>query len=137
MPNNVRVGLLSMMAGGLTSIIATAISALLDKFMKSTISNFIGVLIAMCFNFIWQQFIFVGKVKSIAGIFLLKYLLADIIILGSAQILFILCIKYKDNIVDKFPDKLKAYYNSVMRLLIASVIWIIFSFPLRRYWVFV
>ena len=137
MQKNVRFGILSAMAGGITSLIATGISALLDGYMKSTVSNFIGVLIAMCFNFIWQQFIFVGKIKSLAGIFLLKYLLADVIILGSAQLLFILAMKYKDNVEDKFPDALKDYYNSIMRLIIASVVWLIFSFPLRRYWVFV
>ena len=137
MQKNIRFGILSMMAGGITSLLATGISALLDRFMKSTISNIIGVFIAMCFNFIWQQFIFVGKIKSLAGIFLLKYILADVIILGSAQLLFILAIKYKDNLEDKFPDSLKEYYNSIMRLIIASVIWVIFSFPLRRYWVFV
>ena len=137
MKKNIKVGILSMMAGGITSLLATGISALLDGFMKSTVSNFIGVLIAMCFNFIWQQFIFVGKIKSLTGIFLFKYLLADVLILGSAQLLFILAIKYKDNVEDKFPDSLKEYYNSIMRLIIAAVIWFIFSFPLRRYWVFV
>lgn len=137
MPSNIKLGFLSIIAGGITSIIAIGISALLDKIMKSTISNLIGVLIAMCFNFIWQHFIFVGKMKSISTLFLIKYLLADVIILGSAQLLFILTQKYKDTIVDKFPDEFKDYYNSIMRLIISSVIWVIFSFPLRRYWVFI
>ena len=137
MPSNIKLGFLSIIAGGITSIIAIGISALLDKVMKSTISNLIGVLIAMCFNFIWQHFIFVGKMKSISTLFLIKYLLADVIILGSAQLLFILTQKYKDTIIDKFPDEYKEYYNSIMRLIISSVIWVIFSFPLRRYWVFI
>jgi putative flippase GtrA len=137
MPSNIKLGFLSIIAGGITSLIAIGISALLDKVMKSTISNFIGVLIAMCFNFIWQHFIFVGKMKSISTLFLIKYLLADVIILGSAQLLFILTQKYKDTIIDKFPDEYKEYYNSIMRLIISSVIWVIFSFPLRRYWVFI
>ena len=137
MSSNIKLGFLSIIAGGITSLIAIGISALLDKVMKSTISNFIGVLIAMCFNFIWQHFIFVGKMKSISTLFLIKYLLADVIILGSAQLLFILTQKYKDTIIDKFPDEYKEYYNSIMRLIISSVIWVIFSFPLRRYWVFI
>jgi putative flippase GtrA len=137
MSSNIKLGLLSIMAGGITSMIAIGISALLDKLMKSTISNLIGVLIAMCFNFIWQHFIFVGKMKAMSSLFLIKYLMSDVIILGSAQILFILALKYKDTIIDKFPDEYKKYYNSIMRLLISSVIWVIFSFPLRRYWVFV
>ena len=90
----------------------------------------------MCYNFIWQQIIFVGKVKSIVGPLLIKYLLADIIILGSGQILFILGIKYKDDLIDYIPDEYQNYYNTIIRLIIASVIWIIFSFPMRKYWVF-
>lgn len=137
MHQNIKLGIKSLIAGGLTGLIAIGTSALLDNYMKSTLSNFIGLLIAMCFNFIWQQFIFVGKIKTIGGLFLLKYILTDIIILGSGQLLFILAMKYKKQLNKNISKKYKKYYNSFMRTVIASIIWLIFSFPLRRYWIFI
>ena len=68
----IKLGIKCLIAGGLTGLIAIGTSALLDNYMKSTLSNFIGLLIAMCFNFIWQQFIFVGKIKTIGGLLYLN-----------------------------------------------------------------
>ena len=63
----------------------------------------------------------------------MKYLLTDILILGSNQLIFHYVIKNKKYFI-KFINK--NYYNFIWRIIIGSLIWVCLSFPLRRYWVF-
>jgi len=40
--------------------------------------------------------------------------------------------KYKS----RLDEKLKPYYNTLSRIVVGAIIWIILSYPLRKYWVF-
>jgi len=126
----------SVIAGMLTATFAISISFILDKFINDNYSTFLGLFIAMFINFIMQQLIFVGNLKK-KGYYFIKYVLADVIILGSNQLLVNYFITNKDKFKKYMPNYFKKYYNSICRLLVGGIIWVIFSFPLRRYWVFI
>jgi len=126
----------SVIAGILTASIAISISFIFDKYMNVDYSTFLGVFIAMFINFIMQQYIFIGNLKK-KGFFFIKYVLADIIILGSNQLLVNYLITNKKKFKKYIPNYFKKYYNSICRLLVGGIVWVVFSFPLRRYWVFI
>jgi len=133
--NDLQLGFYSVMAGGIASSVALGISALFDNFMDYTIANFIGLFVAMFVNFILQERIFLGRIETKQNnkIYLMKYFIADLLILGTNQILFYFVIKNKKKLL-KFINK--DYYNLIWRTIIGSIVWMIISFPIRKNWVF-
>lgn len=133
--NDLQLGFYSVMAGGITSGVALSLSALLDNFMDYTIANFIGLFVAMFVNFILQERIFLGRIETKQNNikYFIKYFIADLLILGTNQILFYLVIKYKKKLL-KFINK--DYYNLIWRTIIGSIVWMVISFPIRKNWVF-
>jgi len=131
-----KKGFYSIIAGTITAIIAVGISFIFDKYMNTDYSTFLGVFIAMFVNFIMQQYIFIGNLKK-KGYFFIRYVLADVIILGTNQLLVNYCITNKNKFKKYMPDNFIKYYNSICRLLVGAIVWCVFSFPLRRFWVFI
>jgi hypothetical protein len=66
-----------------------------------------------------------------------RYAVADIVILGSNQWLFTYLVHHKHIYKPYLPDYLMDHYNTICRTLVGGLIWLMFSFPLRKYWVFV
>lgn len=133
MESNIREGLYSILAGSIASILAISISGGLDYILPYQLANILGLLTAMFINFLMQKKIFLGNIENNKSAYLLKYLFTDILILGSNQLIFHYVIKNKKYFV-KYINK--NYYNLIWRMIIGSVIWVCFSFPLRKYWVF-
>jgi putative flippase GtrA len=133
MESNIREGLYSILAGSIASILAISISGGLDYIFPYQLANILGLLTAMFINFLMQKKIFLGNIENNKSAYLLKYLFTDILILGSNQLIFHYVIKNKKYFV-KYINK--NYYNLIWRMIIGSVIWVCFSFPLRKYWVF-
>ena len=93
MESNVTLGLYSIVAGSIASILAISISGGLDYILPYQLANILGLLTAMFINFLMQKKIFLGNIENNKSAYLLKYLLTDILILGSNQLLFHLVIK--------------------------------------------
>ena len=128
-----KLGIYSVGAGLVASGLALGISAIFDHITDPRFANFIGIFIAMFVNFLMQQYVFTGSLKGKQLSFLFRYALTDVLILGSNQLIFNYMIHHKKKFQNMFTKK---YYNTVCRMLIGTVIWVLFSFPLRRYWVF-
>lgn len=133
MESNLKLGLYSILAGSIASILAISISGGLDFIFPYQVANILGLLTAMFINFLMQKKIFLGTVENNKSDYLMKYLFTDILILGTNQLIFQYVIKNKNYFI-KYINK--NYYNFIWRIIIGSLIWVGFSFPLRRYWVF-
>lgn len=133
MESNLKLGFYSILAGSIASILAISISGGLDYIFPYQLANILGLLTAMFINFLMQKKIFLGNIENNKSAYLFKYLFTDILILGSNQLLFHFAIKNKKYLI-KYINK--NYYNLICRMIFGSLIWICFSFPLRRYWVF-
>ena len=107
------------LTAGLTYIL---ISKLFDKITGPRISNIIGLLSGSTINFIMQTYIFKCEDK-ITQKLCMKYLISELIINSANQILFL-------SIYDKKCD------ITLTRIIIALIIGICVSYPLRKYWVF-
>ena len=137
MAKNTTVAGLSVLAGGTVSVIILIIGYILDKYLNPKLSNIIALIIGMFINFFLQQLIFVEghKTETLAQMY--RYVMADIVILGSNQWLFTYMLHNKDKIKKYIPYALHDDYATICRLVVGSFIWILFSFPLRKFWVFI
>ena len=65
-----------------------------------------------------------------------EYLIAEIFIIAGSQlgVSYFLDEKHIDQ--NKLPSFLHKYYNTIVRLVVASLVFIFISFPLRKFWVF-
>ena len=133
---NAKIASLSVLAGATVSVSLLAVAAVLDKYMDAKISNMISLLIGMCINFFLQQMIFVKGLPTDTTQQMIRYAIADIIILGSNQLSMNYLIDNEDEYKKYLPEDFQEYYNTICRMIVGGIIWIIFSFPLRKFWVF-
>jgi putative flippase GtrA len=133
---NAKIASLSVLAGATVSIVLLAVAAVLDNYMDAKVSNMISLLIGMSVNFFLQQMIFVEGHKTDTTQQMIRYAIADILILGSNQLSMNYLIDNEDEYKKYLPENFQEYYNTICRMIVGGIIWILFSFPLRRFWVF-
>tara|TARA_R110001599_G_scaffold18754_3_gene72608 strand:+ start:744 stop:1160 length:417 start_codon:yes stop_codon:yes gene_type:complete len=133
---NAKIASLSVLAGATVSIVLLAVAAVLDNYMDAKVSNMISLLIGMSVNFFLQQMIFVEGHKTDTTQQMIRYAIADILILGSNQLSMNYLIDNEDDYKKYLPENFQEYYNTICRMIVGGIIWILFSFPLRRFWVF-
>jgi len=132
MSKNRNTAIKSMTAGAFVSVVVLAIAAFLDTLINPKMANVISLLIGLVINFVLQQMVFVTN----ASTHLVKYIIADILILGSNQYMVSYLIDNANKYKSRLDEKLKPYYNTLSRIVVGAIIWIILSYPLRKYWVF-
>jgi putative flippase GtrA len=134
--DDAKIASLSVIAGATVSILLLAVAAVLDKYMDAKTSNIIALLIGMSVNFFLQQMIFVEGHITETMSQMVRYATADIIILGSNQLAMNYLLDNEDKYKQYLPENLQEEYNTVCRTIVGGIIWVIFSFPLRKFWVF-
>ena len=128
----------SVLIGLTTAFIINVGAAILDNLgVNVKVSSFIGSLLGLVYNFIMQFKLFVTKLpKNRMTYIVTTYLISDLIILVCNQLMVNYGINHEKNYKDYLPSKLQEYYVNIIRLIVGGFVWIILSYPLRRYWVF-
>jgi putative flippase GtrA len=134
--NDSKIAGLSAAAGAFVSVTLLGVAYVLDKYMNAKTSNIIALLMGMFMNFFLQQMIFVKGHLTETMSQMIRYAIADIIILGSNQLSISYLVDNEDKYKKYLPENLQEDYNTVCRMIVGGIIWILFSFPLRRFWVF-
>ena len=135
MNNSLQQLLFSMFSGTSSTLVYLGLGHILDFIMNAKYSNFIALITGGVLNFIMQSYAFSGK-TGIHNNNLTKYLIAEIFIIMGSQlgVSYFLDEKHIDQ--NKLPSFLHKYYNTIVRLVVASLVFIFISFPLRKLWVF-
>lgn len=125
----------SSASGTVSTITYILTSYILDFYMSDKTSNLVGLVVSIIINYMLQHKTF-GKTHNHLS-YLHKYIVAELLILFSSQAGVNMALDNKKRYIKYFPDKLKPYYNTIMRMLVATVIFALISFPIRNNWVFV
>ena len=105
----------------------------LDKLIDAKTSNAIALIASGIFNYIIQSVVFASDK---IGTNIDKFMVLQFIILIPNQVVVNYFINNKDKYIEKLPKLLRRYYNMIIRIIIASIIFIVISYPIRKYWVF-
>ena len=132
----IKKGFLSAGSGIIATTIFLSLSFILDKVINKYLSNLISLLVGAVLNFILQKDVFLDK-NLLKVNHIIKYLIAELIILGSDQILDSYFLKNRKKYISYIPVSLHKYYNTIVRLFISGLVWMLISFPLRNYWIFI
>ena len=116
----------SSIAATITHLVFFGLTALLDKIMNSEIANIIGLLVDKILDYLVQQYIFMKKITPEPKI-IIKYIGSEIILIILNQILFTL---YYRNYYSK-GDNL-----TIARAIIGILIYVLFVFPIRKFFVY-
>ena len=132
----------SSLAGAISLGAGLSISHLADRYTSPVKSNLIGLLIGSVINFLLQKrsFHYQGKTDtSLVG----KFLLSETGVIILNHILFIIFIKSQKTsfirtIKARLPTQYQtdSYVNSIARVIISVLVFSIFAFPARKYWIF-
>ena len=127
--------LISVVIGLTTALIVISIGFILDKYLSGETSNLIALIIGLLCNYIMQDLVFDKKFRSFKSK-VFRYIIADTIILTSNQYMMTYLIQNEDKFKDYLPDNLQSNYLSVCRIFVGFIVWIVISFPIRKYWVY-
>ena len=127
---------MSMLSGSTVHIFYLLIAFILDKFMNNKTSNLIALFSGAILNFILQYNVFMKKTALLHKI-VIKYLISELLIIGSVQLGVSFLLDNKDKYKRKLPTSLQKYYNTIIRMFVAMVVSLLISFPIRNRWVFI
>ena len=131
----------SMMGGGTAAIIFVSTSYVLDKIMNAKLSSALALLVGAICNFYMQQRAFLNTSKADMK-FGRRYICLEIIILGCCLFGVNMLLDRKKEIQSAVTmntetlEKFDKYYNTMVRIIVAMIVFVVISFPVRRYWVF-
>ena len=128
--------IMSGTGGTFVTFLYLIISNYLDKFINPKYSNMISLLISATINFLLQSYTFLEKHTDITKI-IHKYLISEVIILSLSQLGVIYFLDNKNIFIKFISKRFQKYYNSFVRIIVASLIFLLVSFPLRKNWFFI
>ena len=134
MNKSLRQLLFSMFSGTSSTLIYLGLGHFLDYIMNAKYSNFIALITGGVLNFIMQSYTFSGDAR--VGKNFTKYLIAEIFIIGGSQLGVSHFLDEGHIDKDKLPTFLQKYYNTIVRITVACLVFLFISFPLRKLWVF-
>ena len=125
---------------GVSGTISTSIyilsSYILDKYINNKTSNLIGLLLGAIVNYILQHKIFLNSISSTPSI-LFRFIISEIIIIFSTEMSVNTILDDKKKYIKYLPDELNSYYNTIIRIIVACMVFILVSYPIRSSWVFI
>lgn len=122
-----RQFMLVTLATAASSILYLIIAKFLENYTTSIIANGIGLVIDITLDFLFQSWIFLNKINIKKYSLIGKFIISKFITTTISQFLFIIYIKY---------FKIKNLDNTFIRILISSLVFLFFVFPLSKYFVF-
>jgi putative flippase GtrA len=128
--------LLSAIVGGVLVIIYLSITDILDNYMSVNMSNIVGLIIDLVLNFVAQQYVFYGKVhlhKKVVN----RFMIGNTLSMGCTQATFVYGRKYYNKLIEKTNIKLSDSVKiSSWRYISNALMFLIVTFPLRKYYIF-
>ena len=118
------------------ALLVTIVGYVLDMYINPVWANFVALVVGLIMNFILQHLVFSKKDKSQFMGEILRYGMADVFILMVNQWLMVQMIHNEKEWSVYLPEEYRKYYLTLCRLLIGAIVWILISFPIRKYWVF-
>lgn len=109
----------------------------LDKRINNKVSNIIALVSTTLLNFFIQSQIFLKKSHSISHKHFFKFIIILFIDILINQFFFSVLLNQKTLIIKFIPVFLQKYYNTIIRAVSHSMVFLLFSFPLRKYWIFI
>ena len=126
---------LSAFSGTSSTFVYLALGHFLDMLMNPKYSNLMALLVGAAVNFVLQNYTFIGSV-SFSKTFMIKYIISEIIIIAAVQFGVTYFLDNKQIDKYKLPTWLQKYYNTVIRIITSTLVFLFISFPLRSYFVF-
>uniref|UniRef100_A0A6C0C0J6 GtrA-like protein domain-containing protein n=1 Tax=viral metagenome TaxID=1070528 RepID=A0A6C0C0J6_9ZZZZ len=128
--------LVSAIVGGVLVIIYLSITDILDKYMSLNMSNIVGLIIDYVLNFVAQQYVFYGKVhlhKKVVN----RFMIGNTLSMGFTQAMFVYGRKHYNKLIEKTNIKLSDSVKiSSWRYISNALMFLIVTFPLRKYYIF-
>jgi len=121
--------------GGSVSSLFYFISAYeLDKKYSPKKANLIAYSFTILLNFIFQYNVFLKSSLTMSNIY--KYAILVLIEIIANQTMVSYLIDKKQDLIKYIPQNLRSHYNTIVRVIVESTIFLVLSYPARLRWVF-
>lgn len=134
--NTFHQAFLSGSLGGVTVTFYLLICRILDRYMRPRLSNMIGLCIDAVLSYTLQQLIFYGSIRLCGQLFQ-RFMIGNSLSVLVSQLVFSYGLPYYNRYIDKYPRfKNSSYRLTLWRYLTNIVVYLVITFPLRKYYIF-
>ena len=127
----------SVLIGLTTFLIVNGLAIVLDNFgVDVKWSSLIALIVGLCYNFFMQFRLYIIRTKNSLPYMIFTYMITDLMIIVGYQYLFTKGVDDEKTLKDYLPTSLQDYYVEILRVLVGVIVWVVLSYPLRKYWVF-
>jgi hypothetical protein len=134
--NTLQQAILSGGIGGVNVVIYLTICKMFDRYMSENTSNMLGLIIDFVLNYLSQQLVFYGKIMFRKDI-MYRFAIGNSISIITQQVLFVYGRPMYMKIIKRYPHIVKSNYRVTLWRYISNVmIYLLVTFPLRKFFIF-
>ena len=126
----------SGIASGFTTLLFFIVSSASDKFTTPANATLIGAIISTLANFMFQFRILYPPHKAISHDMYYKYPIGHILDISTTYLGSKFIFDRKKKLIKYLPPSMKPYFNTIARLIVMTFLFLLISYPIRRYWIF-
>lgn len=127
----------SVLIGLTTFLIMNGLAIVLDKFgVEVKWSTLIALIVGLLYNFLMQFRLYIIRSKNSLPYMIFTYMITDLMIILGYQYLFTKGVDDEKTLKEYLPTSLQDYYVEILRVLVGVLVWVVLSYPLRKFWVF-
>ena len=108
---------------------------ILDKVIDPKAATALALLVSAVLNFALQKWTFTGS-KPLSRAMLWRFIAATLFIIVLKYVAHSYLLKHRKEYVPILPPDLRTNYSTVTRTVVALVVFLLVSFPIKKFWVF-
>ena len=126
----------SGMSSSFTTFLFFAISSFADKFINPSFATLIGVAVSTAVNMFFQYKVLYPHNKKFSPALYYKYPIGHIIDISTTYLGCKFFFDRRERFIKYLPEKLRPYFNVIVRFVVMLFHFFFVSYPIRRYWIF-
>ena len=119
----------------LSYVLSLGLSIILDSYINDDVSNIIGLTFNYVIDFFIQEYFFIKKI-DLSHWFILTYVTISVISILLSHYMFISIKDYIKKHKTEYYDKYWKKHVTFYRMLVATIVYVIYQFPLYKFVVF-
>ena len=126
----------SSTASSFTTLLFFAVSALGDRFINPSDATLIGAVISTVSNMLLQYHILYPRNKKFSSALYYKYPTGHIVDISVTYFACRYFFERRERFIVMLPERLRPYFNTIVRFFVMIVHFFLVAYPVRRYWIF-
>ena len=126
----------SGLSSSFTTLLFFAISSFLDHFINPSTATLIGAVVSAIVNMFFQYKVLYPRGKKFSPALYYKYPIGHAVDISVTYLGCKFFFDRREKFIKYLPEKLRPYFNIIVRSFVMIIHFFLVAYPIRRYWIF-